>query len=162
VLTILPEETVFTSAPNNGHAEGSGRPKILQEVVVTANNAEEAEPPAGSATEGDAQEQKPSSAHIAANGHGVDDEGVSARNGETVQETGAGSIATGNGVRHASHQNGDAAAEANLAESIDLDSLNADPEDEKIGPHLPTLLERLRSIGEDHTESDKPSSPPRA
>jgi hypothetical protein len=49
-----------------------------------------------------------------------------------------------------------------LAEDINLDSLNTDPEDEKIGPHLPTLLERLRSIGDDHAESDKPSSPPRA
>ena len=147
VLTILPEETVFTSAPNNGHREGSDRPKILQEVVA-ANDAEEAELPA-------------------ANGHDVKDEGVSRGNGEAGQEsgradadgpTGVGKTAPGNGVHHAFHPNGEA-AEANLAEVINLDSLSPDPEDEKIGPHLPTLLERLRSIGEDHAESDKPSPP---
>ena len=167
VLTILPEETVFTSQPKNSHGEGSDRPKILQEVV-TACNAEETEPPADSETKGDAQEQEPPMP-IAANGHGIEDDGVSPGDGEAGQESGragsdgpagAGKIATGNGVHHAFHQNGDA-AEANLAEAIDLDSLAADPEDEKIGPHLPTLLERLRSIGEDHAESDTSSPPPR-
>jgi len=166
VLTILPEETVFTSQPKNSHGEGSDRPKILQEVV-TASNAEETEPPADSETKGGAQEQE-QPAPIAANGHGIEDEGVSPGDGEAGQESGragsddpagAGKIATGNGVHHAFHQNGDA-AEANLAEAIDLDSLAPDPEDEKIGPHLPTLLERLRSIGEDHAESDKSSPPP--
>ena len=63
--------------------------------------------------------------------------------------------APGNGVNHAPYQNGEA-AEPNLADVINLDSLNSDPDDEKIGPHLPTLLERLRSIGEDHAEGEKP------
>ena len=166
VLTILPEETVFTSAPKNGHGERSDRPTILQEVV-TPNAAEEAEPTADSETNADAQEQKPPMP-IAANGrHGVEDEGVSLGDAEAGQESGragsdaagAGKIATRNGVHPAPHQNGEA-AEADLAEVINLNSLSADPEDEKIGPHLPTLLERLRSIGEDHAESDK-SSPPR-
>ncbi len=167
VLTILPEETVVTPQPRNSHGEGSDRPKILQEVV-TAGNAEETEPPADSETKGNAQEHEPPMP-IAANGrHGVEDKGASPRDGEAGQENGragsdgpagAAKIATGNGVHHASRQNGDAAG-ANLAEAIDLDSLAADPEDEKIGPHLPTLLERLRSIGEDHAESEKSSPPP--
>jgi hypothetical protein len=134
--------------------------------VVTANNAEEARPPADSETKGDDREQEPP-VHIAANGHGAGDEGVSAGDGETGQESGRAEsedptekLAAENGVHHASHQNREA-AEENLAEDIDFDSLTPDP-DEKIGPHLPTLLERLRSIGEDHAESDKPSSPPRA
>jgi hypothetical protein len=161
VLTILPEETIFTSAPNNGHAEGSDRPKILQEVV-TANDSEEAEPLAGSETKGDAQEEK-KPMHAAGNGHGALDEGVSSGDGESgrAESDDPTGFATGNGAHHASHQNGDA-AEEHLAEDINLDSLNPDPDDEKIGPHLPTLLERLRSIGEDHAESDKPLSPPRA
>ena len=85
VLTILPEETVFTSAPKKGHREGSDRPKILQEVV-TANNVEGAEPPADSETKGDNQEQKPPM-YMAANGHGAEDEGVSAGGGGTGQES---------------------------------------------------------------------------
>ena len=40
VLTVLPEETVLTSAPKNGSGDVSGRPKILQEVV-TANSVPE-------------------------------------------------------------------------------------------------------------------------
>ncbi len=158
VLTVLPDETV---SPRKGHREDSDRPKILQEVV-TANNAEEAEPPADSETKGDDQEQKPP-VLIAANGHGAEDEGVSAGGAETarVAQSDAEQTATGNGVHRAPRQNGEA-AEANLSEDIDLKSLPAYPVDEKIGPHLPTLLERLRSIGDDHAESDKSSSPPRA
>ena len=164
VLTILPEEAGFTRASNNGHGEGSDGPKILQDVV-TAKNAE-AEPSADSETKGDAQEHKPP-VPVAANGrHGAEDEGVSLGDGEAGQGSEpansdgpaeAGKFETGNGVHHASHPNSD--AEASLAEAINLDSLPADHEDEKIGPHLPTLLERLRSIGEDHAESDKPSPP---
>ena len=163
VLTPLPEDRSFTPEPKNGQGEASGRPKILQEVV-TANKAEGAEPAADGKMKGDAQEQKPP-VHIAANGYGVEDEGVPAGTKEAGRAeadgpTEAQKIATGNGTHNASNQNGEA-PEANLAEAINLEFLNPEPEDEKIGPHLPTLLERLRSIGEDHAESDKPSPPPR-
>ncbi len=84
VLTILTEETVFTSAPKKGHGEGSDRPKILQEAV-TANNAAEAPPPADSETKGNAQEREPPMP-IAANGrHGIEDSGVPARDEKPVK-----------------------------------------------------------------------------
>ena len=68
--------------------------------------------------------------------------------------------AAGNGLNHTPYQNGEA-EEAALADVLNLNSLGSDPDDEKIGPHLPTLLERLRSIGEDHGEGEKPSPPSR-
>jgi len=200
VLTILPEETVLTSASRNGHGEGDDRPKILQEVV-TANSVphnEDVAKPAQSETKEDAQEKK--ATLLTTNGGGVgevhgsaslNDTGVAKAppagpeetaaatkavrgDAETGQERGraksdghkavpgpgSAEVSAGNGVNHASYQNGEA-AEVSLAEHIDLDSLNSDPDDEKIGPHLPTLLERLRSISEDHGEGEKPSPPSR-
>ncbi len=65
-----------------------------------------------------------------------------------------------NGVHNAAYLNGEA-AEANLAKVINLDALKPDPED-KIGPHHPTLLERLRGVGEDVGEGEKSAPPPRA
>jgi hypothetical protein len=188
VLTILPEETVLTSAPRNGHGEGDDRPKILQEVV-TANSGHHNEAvakPAESETKENAQERKPP-IYIARNNGCVGEEhGPASLSGtgaakahpagpeetaaaakaargdaETGQERGrpgpgSAEVAAGNGVNHASYQNVEA-AESDLAEHIDLDSLNSDLDDEKIGPHLPTLLERLRSIGEDQGEGENPS-----
>ena len=201
VLTILPEETVLTSAPRNGHGEGDDRPKILQEVV-TANSGphnEAVAKPAERETKEDAQEKKPP-IQMTRNGGGVGEEhGSASLSGTGVAKThpagpeetaaankaarcdaeagqergraksdgakavprpGSAEESAGNGVNHASYQNGDP-DEASLADHIDLDSLNSDPDDEKIGPHLPTLLERLRSIGEDHGEGEKPSPPSR-
>jgi len=190
VLTILPEETVLTSAPRNGHGEGDDRPKILQEVV-TANSVpqkEDVAKPAESKTKEDAQQKPP--VQPTTNGACVGEEhgsaslsgtGVAKAPSTGPQEAGAATQAArgrarsdgpkavpgsgpaegsgGNGVNHASYQNGEA-AEANLADVINLDSLNS-ADDEKIGPHLPTLLERLRSIGEDHGDGEKPSPPSR-
>ncbi len=195
VLTILPEETVLTSTPNNGHAGDGGRPKILQEVVTAnsvAQHSEEVAKPAESEAKSDAQEKRP--ANLARNGGSAGEEGASASRagvakepqaeaeetvsatkatdaGETAEhergraESGRPKVtpsalsaqaAPGNGVNHAPYRNGEG-AEANLTDVINLDLLNSDPDDEKIGPHLPTLLERLRSIGEDHAEGEKPS-----
>ena len=72
----------------------------------------------------------------------------------------ASEIPAANGVHHAAYLNGEA-AEANLAKVINLDALKPDPED-RIGPHHPTLLERLRGVGEDAGEGEKAPPPPRA
>ncbi len=204
VLTILPEETVLNSAPRNGHGDGSGRPKILQEVVTANNapqNAEEAARPAASETKGDAQEKprtqpsrngngfgegSPSSdgtakappagpeetaaATHAARGDAGQERGRAKSDGpksngpkpdglKPVPGPGSGEVAAGNGVRHAPYQNGEA-AETGLAEAINIESLQPDPEDDKIGPNHPTLLERLRSVGEKPAEGEKSPPPP--
>jgi hypothetical protein len=188
VLTILPEETVFTSAPKNGHGDGGGRPKILQEVV-TANSvpqpSDHIAKPAESEAKGDDQQKK--HLNLARNGSDAGERGESKEEPAAgTEEVAAAAKATGsdketpgqerghaksdgpkavpgalsqqataaNGLNHAPYQNG--AAAEDLAEVINLDSLNSDVDDEKIGPNLPTLLERLRSIGEDHGEGEKP------
>ena len=140
VLTILPEETGFTRASNNGHGEGSDGPKILQDVV-TAKNAE-----AGAGPQTAKQKGMPKSTSrpypSPRTDDGAEDEGVSLGDGARPVEreracamsdgpAEAGKFETGNGVHHASHPNGEA-AEASLAEAINLDSLPADHEDEKL------------------------------
>jgi hypothetical protein len=192
VLTILPEETVLTSAPKNGHGDVGGRPKILQEVV-TANEPEHAEditkPSESEETKpesldkncSDAREEVASDSRasmaksapagteeIVAMTPAPGADGVSgqerrhASSDDLKAVPGAGSTeaAAGNGVDHTPYQNGEA-EEANLPDVLNLESLSSDPDDEKIGPHLPTLLERLRSIGEDHGEGEKPLPPSR-
>ena len=72
----------------------------------------------------------------------------------------ASEIPATNGVHRASYQNGEP-AEENLAKVINLDALKPDPED-KIGPHHPTLLERLRGVGEDAGEGEKSPPSPQA
>ena len=191
VLAIIPEETVLTSAPKNGHGDISGRPKILQEVVTANSVPEHAEDIAQPS-----EEKKPLS--LVKNAGDVGEDGASnsrasiataatAGTEETVAVTpapradgkseqerqhassddfkgapGAASteVAAGNGQNHAPYQNGEA-EDATFAEVLNLDSLSSDPDDEKIGPHLPTLLERLRSIGEDHREGETPLPPSR-
>jgi hypothetical protein len=188
VLTILPEETVLTSAPKNGPGDLSGRPKILQEVVTTNSvpdhaddiakplESEEKKPLSLVKKGGDAAEvgANASRASIAMGAPAGTEETVPDADGESGRERrrpspndfraapGAASTeaAVGNGLNHTPYQNGEA-EEATLADVLHLDPLSPDPDDEKIGPHLPTLLERLRSIGEDHGEGEKPSPPSR-
>jgi hypothetical protein len=187
VLTMLPEETVLTSAPKNGHGDVGGRPKILQEVVTANSVPEQAEE---IAKPSESEQKKAQS--LDKNGSDAGEEGASdsrasiataapagteeivpsalgpGDDGESGQERrhassddlkavpGAASTeaAAGNGMNHTPYQNGEA-EEANLPDVLNFDSPSSDPDDEKIGPHLPTLLERLRSIGEDHGEGEK-------
>ena len=190
VLTIIPEETVLTSAPKNGHGDVSGRPKILQEVVTANSVPEHVEDIAKPSEEkkslslvkngDDAGEDGASNsrANIATAAPTGTEETVAVTpapgaDGKSEQERrhassddfkaapGAASteVAAGNGLNHTPYQNGEA-EDRTLADVLNLNSLSSDPDDEKIGPHLPTLLERLRSIGEDHGEGEKPLPPP--
>ena len=189
VLTIIPEETVLTSAPKNGHGDISGRPKILQEVV-TANSvpehagdiakpSEEKKPLSLVKNGGDAEEDGASNSRASIATAAGTEETVAVTpapgaDGKSEQERQYGSsddfkaapgaasteAAAGNGQNRTPYQNGEA-EDATFAEVLNLDSVSSDPDDEKIGPHLPTLLERLRSIGEDHGEGEKPLPPSR-
>ena len=168
VLTILPEETVFTSAPKNGHGEGSDRPKILQEVVTAKRRRR-----GGAAPQTAKQKRMLKSKSHRCPLPRTDDTALKTRvclsaMREAGQESGR---ASSDGPPEPARLQREMACTMPPTRTvkrqrriwrrlINLDSLSADPEDEKIGPHLPTLLERLRSIGEDHAESDK-SSPPR-
>ena len=185
VLTILPEETVLTSAPKNGSGDVSGRPKILQEVVTANSVPEHAEDIAkpseseekkplslvrkgGDAAEVGASDARASIATAAAPAGSEETvaatpaPGADGRSGQERRHASSDDFkaAAGNGLNHTPYQNGEA-EEAALADVLNLNSLSSDPDDEKIGPHLPTLLERLRSIGEDHGEGEKPSPPSR-
>ncbi|MGA9547639.1 MAG: hypothetical protein WBS14_08185, partial [Rhodomicrobium sp.] len=185
VLTILPEETVLTSAPKNGSGDVSGRPKILQEVVTANSVPEHAEDIAkpseseekkplslvrmgGDAAEAGASDARASIATAAAPAGSEETvaatpaPGADGRSGQERRHASSDDFKAeaGNGLNHTPYQNGEA-EEAALADVLNLDSLSSDPDDEKIGPHLPTLLERLRSIGEDHGEGEKPSPPSR-
>ena len=157
-----PEETAPAQAPNDGHGDGGGRPKILQEVV-TPNSGVGGEVPAASPGGASVGETSPVPAAEAAREQPV--RGDAHQEGDRVEADGSkaapgpdpGESAPANGARHAPRQNGETEG-ASLADVINLESLNPDPEDGKIGPHLPTLLERLRGVSEESAEGEKPPS----
>jgi hypothetical protein len=157
-----PEETAPAQAPNDGHGDGGGRPKILQEAV-TPNSGVGGEVPAASPGGASVGETSPIPAAEAA--HEQPGKGDAHQEGVHVEADGSkvapgpepGDSAPANGARHAPYQNGETEG-ASLADVINLESLSPDPEDEKIGPHLPTLLERLRGVSEESAEGEKPPS----
>jgi hypothetical protein len=156
------EETAPTQAPNDGQGDGGGRPKILQEAV-TPNSGVGGVIPAASPGGASVGETSPIPAAEAA--HEQPGQGDAHQEGVHVEADGSkaaagpetGESAPANGARHAPYQNGETEG-ASLADAINLESLSPDPEDEKIGPHLPTLLERLRGVSEESGEGEKPPS----
>ena len=135
------------AAGNNG--EGNSRAKILQEVVTL-----------NSGNESGVAEQKEGAAIVPEEGPAKKErkgphEPVLSQPPEPAGQ---------NGASHAARLNGES-EESGLAGAIHIESLGPDaplepdPKDEKIGPHLPTLLERLRAAGGDEPmEGEKPGA----
>ena len=136
---------------------------ILQEVVsanVQRDVEEGAQRPESETNDASPANKLPPHPDGGAENEGVSEETAAAAGpAKAAPRSESSETDAGHGADHDSRQNG--TPEAKRAEDRNLDSLSADPKDEKIGPHLPTLLERLRSIGEDHAEGEKPSPPSR-
>ncbi len=192
VLTIIPEETVQTLASNSRPkilqevvtadtarqpAKDAVKPAdtelkedmgkkpyappasngagVWEEAVSFANGAEMTEPRPNA--ENASEETFPTSLVSDTQERGpVEVDGAKTLSGPEASE-----MAARNGVYHANYQNGEA-ADAHLAEVINLDALKPHSELDKIGPHHPTLLERLRGVGEDTGEGERPPPLPRA
>ena len=152
---------------------GNSRPKILQEVVTPADavsdelslessdaDAVKAEvPPA--ANEAADEIEKKEAASQPEEGHGKNRKGPHEPVlSQAVAIAQPAEHAEHNGAYHAPRLNGESEG-TNLADVIHVESLGPDgaldaaPKDEKIGPHLPTLLERLRVAGEEPLEGEK-------
>ena len=152
---------------------GNSRPKILQEVVTPGDavsdelslessdaDAVKAEvPPA--ANEAADEIEKKEAASQPEEGHGKNRKGPHEPVlSQAVAIAQSAELAEHNGAYHAPRLNGESEG-TNLADVIHVESLGPDgaldaaPKDEKIGPHLPTLLERLRVAGEEPLEGEK-------
>ncbi len=163
---ILQEIITAKSEPQN--PEVTAKPRETEAIL----NAQEPKPPIRLNGDGAEEKEKSTNGADMANAPATE----AAKTAETAKKTplenqdqkrGSGSndpkaalnlvpekSGAGEGVRRASSQNGSSGE--SLLDSVSLDSLPRDAEEERIGPHLPTLLERLRSIGEDRAESEKP------
>ena len=126
-----------------------------QETAFAAPNGTDKARPRGSAEEAVAVSQASDSDREAVQEGGS----LEADDKKAVSSSERSESAAGNGARHAAYQNGEA-AEENLAKVLNLDAL--EPDLEKIGPHHPTLLERLRGVHEDPGEGEKAPPLPRA
>lgn len=139
------------SPPKNGYAEASARPKILRHAVsepsggdgVGIEPVEPLETPLALDTG-----LRPLAEAEKRNDHAD----AATRQGQD-REVADGAPAA-NGVHRAPSES-DGQEGPSLADVIDLDSLGPDSEDEKIGPQLPTLIERLRAVSEDAGAGEK-------
>ncbi len=171
------QEVVRAEPPRQG-AEGPAKPADTEPkddmqakkpaVRMTRNGAGASEeaaftPPNGA---GKAKPQPGNDAvEAVAGSQASDSDGKAVQGGAPVEADGkkavpgpeTSEIAAGNGVHHAS-QNG-VTGEENLAKVINLNALRPEPELEKIGPHHPTLLERLRGVSEDAGEGKGSPAP---
>ena len=138
-------------ASKNGYAEASARPKILRHAVsepsgndgVGTEPAEPLETPLA---------LDPQLRPLAEAEKHNDHSDAATRQGQD-REAADGAPAA-NGVHRAPSES-DGQEGPSLADVIDLDSLGPDSEDEKIGPQLPTLIERLRAVSEDAGAGEK-------
>lgn len=171
VLTVIPEEIVFSPAAKNGHADPRVRSKMLHEVIAGRMDAKQQRADTA------ADEAEPEGAiHGAMNGAGaagevpvhqdgfVSDEASQQPNGEipageafaaapgavipAKAENEAGDEAGSNpGGNRERPQDRGSAQEPSLADAINVEALKPDAGKEKAAHH-PTLIERLRGIGE--------------
>ncbi len=177
VLSILPEETVLTSAPKTGHVEAGVRSKMLQEVVATQ---EAAAPASGQASEALDSEPSPLPAKNGAYPSGAastpapetgaeatpladgtpapaaqgdrtpllaDRPGAEAEKSETISTPPA-----ANGADHTGKNGSD--ADGDLTEALEIDGAQARTELENMTAQ-PSLLERLRGAADEPAEAKK-------
>jgi hypothetical protein len=188
VLTILPEDAVLSSAPKNGHGDGSVRSKMLYEAVPGKKDG--AREQSGDVRPGSEPEEP---VHAAVNGAGAEKENpvhrnAAAANGASPEPHGgfvAGGAsaapdapaipekarneageASGHDAGSSPAENGarrasfdnGSPAEPSLADAINLDALQPETGQDKKGVQHATLIERLRGIGEEPEANDSAPS----
>lgn len=161
VSSVEPEAPAPVPMLNNGHSEESSRPKILQEVgngaLAGDGLGELSLAPHGAPATPAPQAEDAVASSAQGNFGNADRKGPHdpvLTKAEPGAEPASGERA--NGGPHASPLNGEKEG-ASLSEAIaSLETL--DSKDEKIEPHLPTLLERLRAAGQEVAEGEKPSA----
>ncbi len=144
--TNLPDDSIPNAAPKNGHGDGGVRSKLLQEV--TGNSSQQTAEQKGRAVERpDPPADKTLSKRAAGGQETASDSAAVQPEAGTPHEDSAVPqpapaeipLAPANGVQHP--------AEESLEDVINVGDLESDPEADRIGPHQPRLLERLRGVG---------------